>query len=266
MAARRSPSPGGRCRALAVALPLLAGAAARAEPPLNVCVDADHAPFSSSATPTQGFDLDVGQALAARLGRTAQFVWVDVPTRGGLPKALREHLGTARCDLFTAVPVGGDEPLDKRWRQSAPYAVLRYRWTAAAGQPVPADPPSRARAIGVVSATPADLYLHTHRLRRTPYPNNAALLAALSAGDVPVALVWSAALSGATPPWVLSPRGPDDPTLRTALTLVGRSADSALGEAVSTALTALETDGTLARLRSRHGLPDDPAPLLPSTP
>jgi ABC-type amino acid transport substrate-binding protein len=261
MAAHRSIA-----RALAASLPLLAGAVARAEPPLNVCVDTDHAPFSSSATPTQGLDIDVGQALAAQLGRTAQFVWVDVPNRGGLSKALREHLGTARCDLFTAVPVGGDEPLDKRWRQSPPYAVLRYRWAAAPDQPVPADPPVRARAIGVVSATPADLYLHTHGLRRTPYPNNAALLDALSAGEVPVALVWSAALSTATPPWVLSPRGPDDPALRTALTLLTRSTDGALGDAVTAALTALAADGTLARLRARHGLPEDTMPSLAPTP
>lgn len=257
---RRGRRPAVRRAALVLLLPLMsAWAPARADvtPALRVCVDADHPPFSSSSTPTQGFDVDLAAALAQRLQRTPQLVWVDVPNRGGLPKAMREQLDGGHCDVFTAVPAGGDEALPPRWRQSPPYAVLRYRWAAAAGQPAPSDPPARSRPIGVVSATPADLYLHTHGLPRTPYPNNTALLAALASGEVPAVLVWSAALAQASPAPVVAPRGPDDPTLRTALTLVTRSRDAALGDALGTALAALQADGTLDTLARRHGLPAD---------
>ncbi|MDZ5460905.1 substrate-binding periplasmic protein [Azohydromonas lata] len=230
-------------------------AAAAEPPPLAACLDSDHPPFSSAATPDRGLDVDLARALADKLGRPLQLAWVDVPRRGGLPKALRENFDQGRCNVFFSVPAGGDPPAP-RWRPSRPYAVLSYVWAAPPGQPAPSDAAARkARSLGAVTATPADLYLHVQGLPRSPYPNNAALLQALARGDVPAALVWSAALADAQPRPASDGQGPSDAALRTPLTLVSPAADTALGNALDTALAELDADGTLARLAQRHGLP-----------
>jgi ABC-type amino acid transport substrate-binding protein len=235
-------------------------AATAALPPLVACLDSDHPPFSSATTPDRGLDVDLARALADKLGRPLQLAWVDVPRRGGLPKALRENLDRGRCNVFFSVPAG-DEPPAPRWRQSRPYAVLRYVWASPPDRPAPTDSlVRRARSIGVVTATPADLYLHVQGLPRSPYPHNAALLEALARGDVAAALVWSAAVAGTQPRPSTHGRGPDDPALRTPLTLVTLAAETALGTAVETAIAELDADGTLARLAHRHGLPTEPTP------
>lgn len=226
--------------------------------PLVACLDSDHPPFSSAATPDLGFDVDLARALADKIARPLQLAWVDVPRRGGLPKALRENLDKGRCNVFFSVPAG-DERLASRWRQSRPYAVLRYVWASPPDRPAPTDALVRqTRSIGVVTATPADLYLHVQGLPRSPYPHNAALLEALARGDVAAALLWSAAVAGTQPRPSTNGRGPDNPALHTAMTLVTPAADTALGTAVETAVAELDADGTLARLAHRHGLPTEP--------
>ncbi|WP_051241534.1 substrate-binding periplasmic protein [Azohydromonas australica] len=226
--------------------------------PLVACLDSDHPPFSSATTPDLGLDVDLARALADKLGRPLQLAWVDVPRRGGLPKALRESFDKGRCNVFFSVP-SGDELQPSRWRQSRPYAVLRYMWAAPPARPAPTNALVRqASSIGVVTATPADLYLHVQGLPRSPYPNNAALLEALARGDVAAALVWSAAVAGAQPRPSTNGRGPDDPTLRTAMTVVTPAAEAALGTAIEMAIAELDADGTLARLAHRHGFPTEP--------
>lgn len=236
-------------------------AATAAEPlPLAACLDSDHPPFSTVTSPDRGFDIDLARLLAEKLGRPLQLAWVDVPRRGGLSRALRENLDKGRCHLFLGVPAGGD-PLASRWRQSRPYAVLSYVWASPPERPAPTDALARkAKSIGAVTATPADLYLHVQGLPRSPYPNNAALLDALARGDVATALVWSPALAEARPrPSTVGER-PDDATLRTPLTVVTAATEAALGSAVDAALAELDADGTLARLARSHGLPTAATP------
>lgn len=241
-------------------LALACAAATAAAAPLAVCVDADDAPFSSAATPERGIDVGVAQALAERLERPLKLVWVTVPNRGGLGKALRQTLAAGECDAYLGIPLGPDMARELAERQLAAtgaYLGLGYLWVAAPGKPAPTSATLRAaRKIGAVSATPADLYLHRMKLPRAPYGNGAALVAALRAGEVDFALLWSSALAdeGARD-LVAATAPPDDAELRAGLSVAFRRTDAALAQQLSAAVDALRAEGRFDAIAARHGLP-----------
>ena len=246
--------------AVAAASALRCAAADPAAPPLKACVDADDPPFSSLDTPDRGIDVGVAQALADRLGRPLQLVWVQVPRRGGLGRALREQLGGGACDAYLGVPQDREMARDLAgWRlaATAPYLALGYVLAAAPGAPAPGPTAlGGARKVGAVSATPADLYLHRRHAARAPYPDNEALMAALASGEIDLALAWSPALARAARPRPAIGAAPsDDPGLRAALTVATRGADTALHAELQAAIEALRRDGRLEAIAAAHGLP-----------
>lgn len=250
-----------------VAVLALAAFTAGAEPapPWRVCLDAEDPPFGPGGAVASGFHADLARALAERLGRPLQWVTVAVPNRGGLPKALRGQLLAGRCEAWLGLPLGPEMQAELSGlglRLSAPYLGLGYRWVAGPGQPAPtADRVARARGIGVVSATPADLELHRRHLPRLPHGDAAALLAGLRAGTLDLALLWSPALGRPEAEGLLSSgEGLEAPALRTALALGLRAADHAQVEALDAALAALRAEGVLDGLRRTHRLPEVPVP------
>jgi ABC-type amino acid transport substrate-binding protein len=227
---------------------------------LRVCVDNDDPPFSSEAIPERGIDVDVAQALAGQLGRPLKLVWVEVPNRGGIGKALRQTLAAGKCDAYLGVPQSPDMAGDLAERKlvaSGPYLTLGYVLVAAPGKPVPtAASLSSTRKIGAASATPADLYLHRMQLPRTPYPGNAALVKALAAGELELALVWSPALVGDAAKNLVRATEPlDDADLYTGMTVATRGADAVLSKDVAVAVDALRADGRIDAIAGRYGLP-----------
>lgn len=249
---------------LAAAWLALASGPRAAEPDapayLSVCVDDDNAPFSSETRPERGIDVDVAQALAGQLGRPLKLVWAQVPNRGGLGKALRQTLGAGKCDAYLGVPQDPDLARDLAERKlvtSQPYLALGYVLVAAPGKPAPTTAALRgARRVGAVTATPADLYLYRKQLARVPYPGSAALIAALKAGEVELALVWSSALAGdAGNGLVAATDAVDDADLYTGMTVATRSADTALAKDLAAAIVALRADGRFDAIAQRYGLP-----------
>ena len=237
---------------LAVALLAAAAATPAAETgdpaPLRMCVDADDPPFSTAATPERGIDVEVAQALAQQLGRPLRLVWVEVPNRGGLGKALRQTLVAGQCDAYLGIPQGADV---------ARELALGYVLVAPPGS----VPPTlatlrRARKVGAVTATPADLYLHRKQLPRAPYAGNAALMAALKAREMDLALVWSPALAGEAGAGVV--RGTDaldDADLYTGLTVATRGGDAELSKDLAAAVDTLRAEGRFDAIAQRHHLP-----------
>ena len=260
-------SMGAPLKALRSVLPALwlAGltchAAAPPSPPvLNVCLNDDDAPFSTAATPDQGIDVEVAQALARRLGRPLRLVWVQVPNRGGLGKALRQSLVAGGCDAYLGVPQGPDmakDLVERKLVASGAYLTLGYVLVANTGAAVPSPATMRrARKIGAGSATPADLYLHRMQMPRSPYPGTAALIAGLQAGEIDLALIWSPALAGpVATTLVRATEWIDDADLYTGLTVATRSADTALSADIAGAIDALRADGQLDGIAERNRLP-----------
>lgn len=227
---------------------------------LKVCLDADDAPFSLEASPDNGIDVEVAQALAGQLGRPLKIHWVRVPNRGGLGKALRQTLVAGLCDAYFGIPQGPEMTADLTERKliaSSAYLQLGYVLVAAPGKAPPTSASLRsARKVGAVTSTPADLYLHRMKLPRSPYPASEALMAALKAGEIDLALVWSPALtadSGRS--LVPAAKALDDDDLHTGLTIAVRTADAALLKDLSAAIDRLRTEGGFEAIAQRAGLP-----------
>lgn len=238
----------------------LAWAAAAAAAPLAVCVDDDDAPFSSASAPERGIDVGVAQALAERLDRPLKLVWVTVPNRGGIGKALRQTLAAGQCDAYLGIPLGPDvarELAERQLSTTSAYLGLGYVLVAAPGKPVPTSATLRAaRKVGAVTATPADLYLHRMKLPRAPYGTGATLVAALRAGEIDLALLWSSTLADeALRDLVRADAPPDDVELRTGLAVAVRRADADFARQLSAAVEALRAEGRFDAIAARHGLP-----------
>lgn len=245
---------------------LLACAQPQAAPPvggrLPVCVDGENPPFSLPAAGGSGFDVDLARVIAQKLQREVEFFWVQIPTRGGLGKALKESIQAGRCDLFFGLPVGEETDADlarRSLRKSRPYLTLGYLLVGVPGSaPMTLNQARQARRVGAVTATPADLYLHKEKFNRVPYGNNRELVNAVRDGGVQAALLWGpalAALRNGTDAFVTASEQPSDPALRTNMVIALRSADRDLANAVDAAVAELIAGGELRALAGRHGLP-----------
>lgn len=233
----------------------------------TACVDNDDPPFSAASSPDRGVDVEIAQAIAGRVGRPLRLVWVQVPVRGGLEKALKQTIEAGQCDAYFGIPSGADMALElseHRLVATRPYLTVGYLFVSAPGsKPATAADVRRARRVGAVTATPADLHLHEQQFNRRPYANNPALIAALQAGEIDIGLIWSPALAadaarsaGLVP--AIDP--PGDLTLRTGLTVAMRRADAAMTKAVEAAVDGLRTEGVFERIAAQYNLLTWPNP------
>ncbi|HMV55342.1 MAG TPA: transporter substrate-binding domain-containing protein [Rhodocyclaceae bacterium] len=232
--------------------------------PFAACFDPINPPFSAENDANGGIDLQVAEGIAKQLARRFSPVWIQVPNRGGLDKALKQSLLAGKCDAFFGMPLGDDtkaELGERGMAVSSPYVQGRYLLMA---DPRRAADGARvlrnASRVGALTATPADLYLHKEGLRRVPYGSNKELLAALMNREVDAALVWSPAVARAredgvaiTPDLVVSVQ-PADPLLATRFVIVTRKGDAQLRNEIDAAIAAMRSSGELAAIMDRNGL------------
>ncbi|MGB7988247.1 MAG: transporter substrate-binding domain-containing protein [Candidatus Methylophosphatis roskildensis] len=245
---------------LAIALP---SAAETTGARLSVCLDADNPPFSSSSAGGGGFDADLARVIARKLQREVDFVWVKIPARGGLGKALNESIQAGRCDLYVGLPVGEETDSDLAGRlltRTRPYVALGYVLVSPPGTtPMSVSQARRARRVGAVTATPADLYLYKEKFDRVPCGNNRELVAAVRAGGVQAALIWGPALAAVrgdgADAIVMAREQPADSLLRTNMVIAVRISDRELASSVDAAVAQLIADGEMRAMTSRYGLP-----------
>ncbi|RTL32027.1 MAG: transporter substrate-binding domain-containing protein [Rhodocyclaceae bacterium] len=227
--------------------------------PLTICLAEANPPFSASSLPDGGIDAELARAVARQLGREVRLQWVTIPNRGGLGKALAQNLAGGACALFAGIPESGgpnEELAEKRLAASTPYLETGYVLVGARTQIRKLDDARRLGRIGVVTATPADLYLFQQHLHRVPYGNNGALLAALADGSVDAAALWQPALAearrlgqaSASDGLALPEAG------RTRFVFALRRSDPALLADVNAAVDSLHSDGRLAAILRAHGL------------
>lgn len=233
--------------------------ATQAEAPLAVCLADANPPFSASSLPEGGLDAELARAIGRQLGREIRLVWVTIPNRGGLGKALGQQLGGGACKLFAGIPESGgpnEDLAEKHLVTSDSYLETGYVLAGAHGKLYSLAEARRLKRIGVVTATPADLYLFQQQLGRVPYGSNEALLAALAEASVDAAVLWQPALArarlqGQAPATRFIPL-PD--ASRTRFVIAMPRKDTALLTQVNAALTHLQTDGSLASLLQTYGL------------
>ena len=81
-----------------------AAAAADSAPPFRLCADPDNLPFSATSRDTPGYYIELGRAIADRLGRPFEPVW---ELTYFAKRAVRTTLLAGRCDGFIGLP---DDP------------------------------------------------------------------------------------------------------------------------------------------------------------
>lgn len=232
--------------------------------PFAACFDPANPPFSDERDANGGIDVQVAEGIAKSLSRRLSTVWVQVPNRGGLDKALKQTLLAGKCEAFFGMPLGDDtkaELGERGMAVSSAYVQGRYLLMAdprRAGDGIKLL--RNASRVGALTATPADLYLHKESLKRVPYGSNKELLAALLNREVDAAFVWSPAVARArsdgvaiAPEMIVSMQ-PADPLLATRFVIVTRQGDVQLRNEIDTAIAAMRASGELAAIMERNGL------------
>ncbi len=248
---------------LLTAIAAATGPASGAEP-LRTCLADDNPPFSTMAGERHGIDHEVMAELADRLGRTLEAHWVTVPTRGGLGKALRAAFAARTCEIFAGVPLaeGRNEDVQAQGLAATqPYLRTGYALVAGRGGAVRTLEDARqARRVGVVSATPADVYLFEQQMHRRPYGSNDALLAALAADEIDAALVWLPALARASTgglrlwPGALRAGAVQDVRLQVGFVVALSPAATLAMDALDQGLASMGRDGVIESIARRYAL------------
>ncbi|WP_456725020.1 MULTISPECIES: c-type cytochrome [unclassified Bradyrhizobium] len=86
-------------------VPALAAGADETKPPLRLCADPTNLPFSSDDPGKPGLYLEIGQAVAQKLGRTVSTNWYK--SYFG-KRTVRETLLSKRCDAMVGLPLVDD--------------------------------------------------------------------------------------------------------------------------------------------------------------
>jgi len=218
---------------------------------LKVCMDASYPPFewipeSAPADHIVGLDVDLAQAIAARLGVTATLVNVGWD-------GLYDSLLVGKCDaVISALPYDPTRTADAAFSISyfnaGPVLLVRAGQTAIAG---PKDLARRSLAVtwgsaGDVVASDLQRRLRDLTVRRLPDP--AEVLDALRAGKVDAVLTdhltaLKAIYAGGDLTVVSEPLTDD------LYVVAVRPDEGALLTAIDSALAALRQDGTLDALK-----------------
>jgi ABC-type amino acid transport substrate-binding protein len=205
-----------------------------------------------------GFDVDLANEIARRLGAAAQFIELDWNTE------LFQSLDQERTDVVISA-VSITEARRQKWGFSNAYLWTGQRFTVRADDPRTFDPAVETFRAGTQrgtsSAEAAKRTLGEAQVQL--FDSNDLAIAALAAGDID-ALVADETISPAR----------RDPRFRFAgprLSEEGygvmiRKGESSLLAAVDTILGELTTSGWLTAQLRRYELPDTPAPTPPPSP
>lgn len=228
------------------------------------CTDPHNFPFSTNSSGNPGFDVEIANLIAQKLGVQAQFFWIDTGTRGGLGRALRNSILEKKCDAFPGLPTGKEaeeEMEEKGLVLTKPYFGTGFVLMTRADDTSVTDLSSlKGKKIAVEMTTPADWYLYKNGYDRSLYRFIPEILEAMQKGEVEVGLVWTpmagsilkehpeskARLVGNYVP---------EPTLRWNLAIAVRKENQDLKEALSQVLTELLTSGQIKQILDKYGVP-----------
>lgn len=243
-----------------VALPAAAAMDATEAPRvLRICVDPVNPPLSlNSMGAKPGIDVEIGQAIAARLDLQTRLVWVDT-TYGG--RALRRSLLAGQCELFMGLPVDPAAETSDALATTSPYYSTGYQLVRAQdpSTATPAATDVRTARIGVERQSGAHMRLEQIGAHLVVYGNQREVLDAVARGDVEAGAVWLSdvdrLLQGRTPAINALADAALDPRLRWNMAIGVRRADADLRGSVNRALDDLLVDGRIKAIFDRYGLP-----------
>jgi polar amino acid transport system substrate-binding protein len=229
-------------------------AAVRERGALNVCAHPDALPYSSQDRTLPGFQLELADAIAKRMGLKLHVDWI-VFTR---------HARRLDCDatMGSIVKLDADNGAPARGpRLTRPYTATGYVLVVPARSSTQRLEDVKGK-IGVEHTSWPHYVLDTRKIPLASYGGPFDLLDAVSSGEVPAGIV-SAAYAGwyvkLNPGTVKLANGfVPEPDFQWNVAIALRNADGPLVDAVNQALDAVIADGTAAAVFARYGFPYRP--------
>jgi polar amino acid transport system substrate-binding protein len=229
-------------------------AAVRERGALNVCAHPDALPYSSQDRTLPGFQLELAEAIAKRLGLKLHVDWI-VFTR---------HARRLDCDatMGSIVKLDADNGAPARGpRLTRPYTATGYVLVVPARSSAQRLEDVKGK-VGVEHTSWPHYVLDTRKIPLASYGGPFDLLDAVSSGEVPAGIV-SAAYAGwyikLNPGTVKLVNGyVPEPDFQWNVAIALRNADAPLVDAVNQALDAVIADGTVAAVFARYGFPYRP--------
>jgi polar amino acid transport system substrate-binding protein len=245
-----------RLGAVGLGLALIGGVAARPleaigqRGTLTVCAHPNALPFASKGGEPHGFQIDLAEALAQRIGVSLTRNWVINSFQ----------YRRADCDIILDAIADKGALAEVGLRMSRPYhrsgVVLAVRKDSSAASLASFEPGQR---VGVQVGSIASMAIAKRGIATTPFVFEDDILAALARGEIAAGAVTPASIG-----WfnLQHPGEPlrrisafaDNPELNwnVAVGMVG--GDEPLGKSIDQALEAMRSDGTIARIYARYGV------------
>lgn len=219
---------------------------------LNICVQQDNPPFSMDEPKPNGVFLDLGDAVAGRLGVAANYTWLFSA----------EYVRKTDCDLIPAVAaLPNDDPL----RQTIPYMAVRSVLVARKDHaPILEIADLRSGHTAVLATSFA-----RHVLNAAGFPlwvrflTNDAILDAVEKGDADAGVVPFPAYQWRLKqhpdsPLVVADGVKLDPGFDYDVSMGLRRADAATVSRFNEILRQLMEEGVLEKILERYGLSYEP--------
>ncbi|MGY3441897.1 MULTISPECIES: c-type cytochrome [unclassified Bradyrhizobium] len=168
--------------------PALSAGADETKPPLRLCADPTNLPFSSDEPGKPGLYLEIGQAVAAKLGRSVSTNWYK--SYFG-KRTVRETLLSKQCDAMVGLPLI-DDFMGPSVIFSKPIAHEGYALVGARDRKLAGIDDLRGLRVAVqYQSTPQNLLALRDDIQKVTVLSPEEGMAALEQGKVDIAFIWA---------------------------------------------------------------------------
>ncbi|VIO67273.1 Cytochrome c6 [Bradyrhizobium ivorense] len=168
--------------------PAFSAGADETKPPLRLCADPTNLPFSSDDPGKPGLYLEIGQAVAQKLGRTASTNWYK--SYFG-KRTVRETLLSKQCDAMVGLPLI-DDFMGPAVIFSKPIAHEGYALVGTKDRKLAGIDDLRGLRVAVqYQSTPQNLLASRDEIQKVTVLSPDEGMAALEQGRVDVAFIWA---------------------------------------------------------------------------
>ncbi len=217
---------------------------------LTLCANPDALPWASKTGAMPGFQIELAENLAARLGVSLTRQWVI--------SAIQYR--RADCDIVFDAITNKAASVESGLQTSRPYrrsgVVLAVRGEF--GVPSPAGRAAGHR-VGVLVGSLASMTLGKRGVETTPFVLESELMAALAGREIeaaavtPIAVGWYNMVHPEAHIRII-PAFADDPDLNWNLAVGMIGPDNQLRQRIDAVLDQMLADGTIARIYARYGI------------
>jgi polar amino acid transport system substrate-binding protein len=182
-------SPFFRSAVIAVTLTTgaLLGAPASSAETLRVCADPDNLPFSKSEGPQRGLYLETAELVGKRLGMQVEYHWWLTYNQR---KAIRNTILQDNCDVYFALPAGGDYRA-RGLKKTQAFMDVSYAVVSAPNFVFEKLSDLKGKRVAVqFSSTPALMMSVQGGYTMSTFRESEEAMDALAKGDVDAAFLW----------------------------------------------------------------------------